>query len=256
MTTRLGRLAIIVALLTGGCSADGRVVVGAGTTIVDSGFASELRGHFAGDLAIIGASTAEILTLADQGSVDVAVVHDPAQELAFMESHAQAERRPVFTSRFLIVGPPARVGELAGFTPAETFAAIAGSATFVSRDDGSGTHARELQLWDAAGVDPVGDWYSVTGQGMGFTLQVADQRGAFTLVEEGAFLAAEATLDLVPVLVAESGELSNPYSVILAHEPGRAFYDWLTGAAGRDAIRSANERIYGRVVYAPSGDGE
>ena len=50
--------------------------------------------------------------------------------------------------------------------------------TFVSRGDESGTHTKELGLWKTAGIEPAGDWYIESGQGMGATLQIAAEKAA------------------------------------------------------------------------------
>jgi tungstate transport system substrate-binding protein len=235
------------------CGGQDRVIVGAGTSIVDSGFIGEVAGDFSGDVSIVGGATAELLELAAQGSVSVAIVHDEVQELAFMAAHPDAERRPVFASKFLIVGPPDLVASSSGQSAVDVFAEIAANDwTFVTRDDKSGTHVRELAIWGQAGMSPAAESYVATGQGMGFTLQVADQRDGFTLVEAGAYLAAADTLSLEPVLLAPSDDLLNRYSAILVDEDGREFFDWLTSPEGVAAVVAANEELFGEVVYAPS----
>jgi len=251
------RLIFVVALATavGACSAGERVIVGAGTTLVDSGFMSTLEAEFGDEISVVAGSTAEILELAYQGAISVAIVHDERQELEYVAAHPETSRSAVFASRFLIVGPPPNVAPLAGGPAAEILAFVASQGiTFVSRSDGSGTHARELALWAAAGVAPGGDWYVETGQGMGLTLQVADQRQAFTLVEAGAFLAARDTIDLRPVELADPDQLTNPYHALVVNGAGNGFVQWLTSAAGRAAIERANESTFGTQVYVPSDD--
>ena len=236
------------------CGGRDRVVVGAGTSIVDSGFIGAVAADFTGDVSIVGGATAELLELAAQGSVDMAIVHDEVQELAYMAAHSDAERRSVFASRFLVVGPSELVATVSGQSAAAVFAEIvANDWTFVTRDDHSGTHVRELEIWEQAGIVPAGEWYVATGQGMGFTLQVADQRNAFTLVEEGVYLEAAGTLSLEAVPLAPGEELLNPYSAILVDESGRDFFEWLTSPAGAAAVGVANNELFGEMVYVPDG---
>lgn len=233
------------------------MVVGAGTTTIDSGLMVALEAEFASELSVVGGSTAEALQLAEQGAVSVAVVHDEAQELAFMASHPEARRAAAFVSSFLLVGPADQVAAMAAVDPAEAFAEIAANGwTFVTRDDESGTHSRELAIWDQAGVAPGGDWYLATGQGMGFTMQVADQRSGFTLVEEGAYLAAAATLQLVPVALDDSPLLTNRYSIIQVDPLGNEFFEWLTGPDGQRAVAAASERLFAAPVYRPSAESQ
>lgn len=261
---RLAGLILTALLLAAGCgsSASERVITAAGTTLVDSGFLNELAKRYevanaAADLSIVGESTRQILELGRRGGADLLITHAPDAEQAFLAEGDTVAYALVFTSRFLLVGPPEQARELGGLTAPEALVRIADEGqTFVSRGDGSGTHIAELQLWDAAGVDPSAEpWYDETGQGMGLTLQVADQRSAWVLAEHGAFLAAEATVSLRPVTL--SSDPANPYhATVIAGDASSVavdFVDWLATPEGRRAIVDVNEMLFGRVVYTPPG---
>ncbi len=256
------KLRLFVAVMTAvamlaGCSGSDRVLVGAGTTTVDSGIMGNIESRFTGDFSVVGGSTAELLESAAQGALDVVIVHDERQERAFVAEHPDAVASAVFASRFLLVGPEALVTQIDAQSPAAAFAEIANRGwAFVTRADGSGTHAREMAIWAQSGVEPAGNWYIATGQGMGFTLQVADQRSAFTLVEEGAFRAAQSTLTLAAIDLPDDSDLVNPYTAILVADAGRPFFEWLIGAEGRAAILAANDEVFATVIYQPSQDGE
>ena len=244
------RRGALLFLLLAACGGGERVIVGAGTTTVDSGFMAELERAYGEEVSIVPGSTAELLELAAQGAVDVVIVHDEAQEMAFMADHSEAVRAEAFTSSFLLVGPADQVDRLAVNSAAETLEAIsANQLTFVTRADGSGTHSREQALWRQAGVDPTGDWYVATGQGMGLTLQVADQRDGFTLVELGVFESVVGTIDLVPVAVPNDGSLDNPYSLILVSAAGSGFFNWLVSDEGAAGVAAANDAVFGSDVY-------
>ena len=243
--------AVAVGALVSGCGPSDRVLVGAGTTVVDSGLAGQLIGGFDGSVSVVGGSTAELLLLADRGELALVIVHDPAQEAAFMGNHPAAQRVPLFSSDFLIVGPREQAATLTASTADALFAEIAERGlSFVSRGDGSGTYAKELELWGSAtGSVPSGaPWYSATGQGMGFTLQVADQSDAFTLVERGAFLAAANTIDLVPISL-DDPTLINPYSAILVDPSAGPLFDWLQGDQAAAKLRTINQALFGEDVY-------
>jgi len=246
---RRGWLVLVVVLLTA-CSGGDRVVVGAGTTTVDSGFMAALEDQYGSEVSIVAGSTAELLELAAQGSVDVVIVHDERQELNFMANHAGARRAAAFESQFLLVGPAELVDSITAGSAVDAMGAIAGAGyTFVTRDDGSGTHSRELALWAAAGVTPDGAWYIATGQGMGLTLQIADQLEAFTLVEAGVYASASDIIDLVPIPLEESGDLRNPYSVISVSEPAIDFFMWLAGESGARGVAAADAAVFAEPIY-------
>jgi len=259
----------IIALLVGAaltaaaCGADSeRVVVAAGTTIVDSGFIEALIDEYPGDgsFSIVAASSREGFALADGGAADMLFTHLVEVEDGYVAAHPDAWQSAVFESRFLVVGPPGQTVIQPGTEVVDGFSAIAaGEAPFVSRSDGSGTAARERAIWDLAVIEPAGQpWYTETGQGMGFTLQVTDQRDAFTLVEGGSFFAEASVLSLEEVSLTASPDelLSNPYRMTLADpsqiEAGRDLFSWVISDEGRAAMVRVNEELYGRVVYAPS----
>lgn len=259
----MNRLAssLVVVLLLAACGGAGnRVIVAAGTTLVDSGFVDEVvaayeTSHPDAHVSVIGESTAQVLELGRSGGADVLMVHAPRLEEAFVEAGEADSRQPLFASRFLLVGPAEEVGRYAGRPAAEVMRSLAAAQErFVSRSDGSGTHEVERELWAEAGVVPDGqDWYVETGQGMGLTLQVADQQDAFTLAELGAYLAAQATLDLLPVETSDT--LENPYSIIVVRDAPPAALDlaaWLVSADGSTAIEEVNQALFGQVVYQPA----
>ncbi len=163
---------------------------------------------------------------------------------------------------FVIVGPqgdPAGVRRLAA---AEALRRIAAAqAVFASRGDDSGTHKRELGLWNSAGVDVTaasGTWYRETGSGMGATLNTAAAMDAYALTDRGTWLAFrnKGTLE---VLVENDPALLNQYGVILVNPdrhphvkaaPGQAFIDWLLSEEGQAAIGSF--RINGQPAFIPN----
>ncbi len=257
-------LAVAVTLASCGGTSPDRVVVAAGTTLVDSGLLDAIVERYEEErprteLSVVGESTLHVLELGRRGGADLLLTHAPLAEEAFVADGLAASRRPVLCSRFLLAGPPDRAKVLAGLTAAEALRRLAGERwTFVTRADGSGTHAREVELWGEAGLDPTGaEWYVETGLGMGPTLQVADQRRAFTLAEIGAFRAAEEDLSLVEVRLraGEPGRLDNPYSAIVVEgeqaSAAGAFVDWLQSPQGQEVIVTVNEELFGEVLYAP-----
>ncbi len=264
---RLVAFAVAVTVFASACASSGaadRIVVAAGTTVVDSGLVDELIAAYrraypsAPRFSVVAAGSTEVLALGERGAADLLISHLPAAEERFVADHPQAEVRPIFASRFVLVGPPGQGVVPSGTTPIGAFTAIAAAgARFVSRADRSGTHERERDIWRRVGIDPTGrPWYLETGQGMGFTLQVADQRGAFTLSELGAFRRASGTLGLVVVELRDPERLlANPYRAIVvdpaATPAASAFVEWLAGPNGRSAIVDANQELFAEVVYAP-----
>jgi tungstate transport system substrate-binding protein len=245
------------------CTGGPREIVLASTTSVeDSGLFGALLPAFRAThpeyrLRVIAVGSGEALRLAARGDADLVIAHSPAAEAEFMAAGHGESRRPIMHNDFVIVGPAG--GPAAGCASSEAaraFACIAeNGASFVSRGDDSGTHARELELWRAAGVEPGGAWYVKAGLGMGDVLMMASEKGAYTLADRATYLTLKGNLAL-DVLVEGDSALHNAYSVIVAagaadREGARAFADWLTSAEGQSAIGAFGVARFGRALFTP-----
>ena len=246
-----------------GCSPDEtRVTVVAGTTLVDGRLLERVTADYEARrpdvrLSVVGAPTARALALAEAGSADVTITHDPSLEERFISEGRAELAAEVFSSRFILAGPRRASAALRGLTAADAFGRIAEHGhLFVSRADGSGTHQVEREIWDRAGLDPAGrEWYVETRQGMGLTLQVASQKEAFVLVELSVFLTAEETIGLVDAALDPVG-LENPYRAMAVKgspvtDESLAFVEWLGSQGGREAVRRANLELYGTEIFEP-----
>src|SRR3989454_2394210 len=139
----------------------------------------------------IAVGTGQALALAARGEADVVLAHAPGLEKKYVADGKMLNRRLVMYNDFVIIGPaddPAKVKGTKKATDAMRAIAATGSR-FVSRGDSSGTHALERALWKLAGLEPQAGWYIESGQGMGATLGIADDRKAYTLTDRGTYLA-------------------------------------------------------------------
>lgn len=207
----------------------------------------------------ITAGSGQALRLGREGDVDVLLTHAPAAEREFVEQGYALERHAVMYNDYILVGPatdPAAVANAA--TPAKAFIQIhTAAARFISRGDNSGTHRKELALWQRAKRQPQGDWYINAGTGMGQTLLLASDKQAYTLSDRGTWLAFKERLNLVPLFQASSA-LRNPYHVLAVnpdmHPTVRAdlaaqYILFLTGPAGQTII--ADYKIEGQSLFHP-----
>lgn len=254
---------LAVAVFTGCAPPGARVTVAAGTTLVDGRLLELVTADYEAvrpsvQLSVVGAPSARALALAEAGSADVTITHDPDLEERFISEGRAELAAEVFSSRFILAGPRPASRALRGLTAAEALGRIAEQGhLFVSRADGSGTHQVERGIWDRIGLDPTGrEWYVQTRQGMGLTLQVASQRDAFVLVELSVFLTAQETTGLADAELDPVG-LENPYRAMAAKgspvvEEARAFVEWLGSRSGRESVRRANLELYGAQVFEPS----
>lgn len=203
------------------------------TSLYDTGLLDYLKPKFEAkyniDLLITSQGTGKAIQLAEAGDADVLLVHSPSSEMAFLEDGYGLNRRSFAYNYFEIVGPADDPAGIKDMSPEDAFKTIltmgkAGNAKvmFVSRGDGSGTHTAEQKIWSNAGykyatdVEKSGKWYIEAGKGMGETLQMASEKDAYTLTDEGTFLAYKSKLDLVP-LVTKGSSLMNVYSVMTVY---------------------------------------
>lgn len=184
----------------------------------------------------------EALELGRRGDVDILIVHAPLAEQRFVDAGHATRRIPLMANDFIIAGPaddPA--GVRAARDPADALRRIASRGhPFVSRGDSSGTHEREMTLWEQAGSVPERPWYLESGQGQATTLQIASERQAYAFTDRATFDVLADILDLVP-LVDDHPSLVNPYSIIVpvrAAHPAEAdvLVGWLTSDEARAVI--------------------
>ena len=177
------------------------------------------------------------------------------------------ERVQVAYNDFIIVGPAEDPAGIKGDKSAtDVFKKItAKGAVFVSRADDSGTNKAELAIWKAAGINPKGQpWYVETGQGMGETLTITDQKLGYTLSDRATFVTREGTLKLV-ILVEGDKALFNQYGVIVVNPARHAnlklntigaedFVEFLTSKKGQTLIGSYKKN--GVVLFHPNASGQ
>ncbi len=164
---------------------------------------------------VVAVGTGKALKLGAAGDADLVLVHARAAEEAFLAAGTGLRREDIMFNHFEILGPADDPAKIQGLDPGKALQAIAASGhRFVSRSDDSGTHQRELALWESTGGRP--DWpeYIETGQGMGSTLVIADELQAYILCDRGTYLHFRSKIELVP-LVSNSPALENPYGAIV-----------------------------------------
>jgi tungstate transport system substrate-binding protein len=274
MTARRWAAAILVTALVAvtGCgsdsrssasttSASGQMVMATTTSTRDTGLLDTLVPAFekAGNCSVktVAVGSGQALDLGARGQADVLLVHSPDAERTFMKQGHGSTRRAVMHNDFVLVGPPSDPAKTANAGGIEqAMRAIARTTSpFASRADESGTNAKELKLWQQADLTPSGSWYIKTGQGMGPTLVIADQKDAYTLSDRGTFLATK-NLDS-KILVEGDPQLQNPYHVIVVKHAGtnvgcaKAFSDWITSAPTQKLIGQFGKRQYGEALFHP-----
>ena len=216
-------------------------------------------------VSVIAVGTGQSLALGENGDADVVLVHARALEDAFMEASHGVRREDVMYNDFIILGPADDPAGIAGLTDAgEAMSLIAESeSTFVSRGDQSGTHTKELSVWEAAGVEPAGDWYISSGQGMGDVLTMANEQLAYTLSDRATYLAFTQQGIELEILVEGDPVLFNPYGVIAVNpnkgphiqvDLANQFIDWIVSLPVQEMIAEFGVEEFGQPLFVPDSE--
>jgi tungstate transport system substrate-binding protein len=257
--------ALVLVLPAGAQAPASTVILSTTTSTQDSGLLDVLvpmferkSGH---TVKTISVGTGQALALAARGEADVTLAHAPSLEKKYVAEGKMTNRRLVMYNDFVIIGPeddPARIkGEKTAMAALRKIAAT--GSRFVSRGDKSGTHSLELALWKQAGVTPAAPWYIESGQGMGATLGIADDRKAYTITDRATLLAFRKRIRLV-TMVDGDRPLLNIYSVMEvnpANGPrvnaagGKAFADFMVTPEVQAVIETFGVDRYGQPLFVP-----
>jgi tungstate transport system substrate-binding protein len=249
------------------------------TSTADSGLLDAIVPDFEqrhnADVQIVAVGTGQALKLGENGDADVMLVHARTREDEFVANGFGVNRQDVMYNDFVVVGPQDDPAGVAGASSAaDAFAKIAASSgMFASRGDESGTFTKEQSIWAATGVTPTADlaWYKSLGQGMGETLTIANELGAYTLSDRGTFLSQRDNLPDLKILVggdtiAQNNDktLRNPYGVIAVnperHQGVNAvlaeqFIEWITSAETQQHIAEFGQEQFGQPLFYPVAAG-
>jgi tungstate transport system substrate-binding protein len=247
-----------------GASAAKSLILATTTSTQDSGLLDDLLPAFTADtgwqVKPLAVGSGQAIELGRRGEADVLLVHSPEAEAKFVAEGSAGQRRLVMHNDFVIAGPPSDPAGIKGVPAAQAMKNIATAhAGFISRGDESGTHAREKQLWQQAGLTPGSAWYRSTGQGMGATLRVASETSAYTLTDRATYLAQKNGLALD--ILNEGGKaLLNIYHVIemttragdrVQPDGAKAFADWMVGTRAQDMIGRFGVDKAGQPLFTP-----
>lgn len=262
--------ALVVVMLSAGSPATAaeqkNLILATTTSTQDTGLLDVLNpmfekktGYFVKTIAV---GSGQAMAMGSKGEADVLLVHSPAAEKKFMAEGNGVSRKIVMHNDFIIVGPPSDPAGIRGMkSAAEAFKQIAAKgAIFLSRGDNSGTHAKELTIWKAAGINPEGQkFYQQTGLGMGQTLNVAAEKKTYTLADRGTYLSLKKNLGM-DILVEADKVLLNVYHVIDVNpvkwpkvnaKGAKAFADFMVSREAQAIIAKFGVDKYGSPLFFP-----
>jgi len=233
------------------------------TSVRDTGLLDVLSDAFQKDgkytLKAVAVGSGQAMQLGKTGEADILWVHSPDDEKQFVEEGYGTDRTTFMYNDFVILGPAQDPAKVKGVKKAaDAFKKIAAAkAPFISRGDKSGTHKKELRIWDAAKVKPAADKYIEAGQGMAATLTLADEKNAYALVDRSTYLSMKSKIGLV--IVSEGDDaLLNRYSLILVNPAkfpkvnaagARAFFDFVLSKPAKEMVEKFGQDKYGKQLF-------
>ena len=259
---------LAVLATSGAFAADRSMILATTTSVRDSGLLENLLPAFTEQTGIkvrvIAVGTGAALRMGREGNADLLLTHAPASEQELVSEGIVTRRTPFMENFFVIAGPASDpAGVSAATSPEDAIRRIIESdAGWVSRADDSGTHKRETELFQAAGLDPEmkGDRIVRTGTGMGLSLQVAGQRRSYILCDIGTFLAFKERVDLV-AHSKPATSLRNTYSILqldsarferpLHSSEAEALAKFLAAPETQRRIADFGTQRFGRALFTP-----
>lgn len=250
----------------------GTIILATTTSTKDSGLLDEILPEFTAETGwevdVVSVGSGEAMQMGMDGEADVLLVHSPASEAEYVANgHADEDgRMDVMYNDFVVVGPeedPAGVAENAGDDAIAAFEAIMeNEATFVSRADDSGTHKKELSIWEKAELTPAGAWYVEAAAGMGDVINMTNEKLGYTLADRATWLNVGGDTELKIVCEKDpSGVLNNQYGVIcvnpeknenINNEGAKAFQNWIVSEATQKLIGEYGVEEYGEALFIPN----
>jgi tungstate transport system substrate-binding protein len=241
-------VAVVLAVFAACARAPDTLHMSTTTSVENSGLLNAILPEFERasgvDVQPIAVGSGRALAILERGDTDVALTHDPDAEQALLDRGAIGRYRKLMYNDFVLAGPaadPARIREAPDALDAMRRIAASG-ASFASRADSSGTHAREQRLWRDAGAQPQGKALIETGSSMAATLRVASERSAYVLTDRATLLQLQSSLRL-EILDEDDPQYLNTYAVLTrtglsGHRLANAdrLFDWLTSGNGRELI--------------------
>jgi tungstate transport system substrate-binding protein len=258
------------------------LIVSTTTSLYETGVLDELKtmfetAHPEYNVSFISQGTGLAIETAKRGDADMILVHSPSQERGFLESGSGVNRKIFAYNFFIVVGPETDPAGIAGMGPIDALINIreegqAGNALWVSRGDNSGTHSKEKSLWAATGLDldkikteatggSDGTWYIEAGAGMTATLQLADEKMAYTLTDVATYLKNYKNGNIELVKVVDSGkDTLNVYSAIVCDpdtnprgmfEGSMTFLRFLLSDEAQAMLVTYGEEEFGSTLFKP-----
>ena len=246
-------IALCLIVLSSPILARDYLIIQSTTSTVSTGLLEYLGETFFKETGIeirtVGVGTGQAIKNATRGDADILLVHSKKDEMKFVEEGLGIKRHDLMYNEFIIVGPkndPAKIKNLKDLKPILKILS-SGNFKFISRNDNSGTHKKEVSLWSKFNFNfEEKGWYVKTGSGMISTLNIASEMNAYTITDRATWITFK-NKNFLEILFEGDENLFNPYGIIVLNpenyphvelEKSNQFINWLLSTQGKNLIKN------------------
>ena len=202
-------------------SAKNKIIIASTTSTYDSGLLKALNKQFSRKynilVQVLSLGTGQAIRTAKDGNVEILLVHHTPSEIKFMNDGYGIERQEIMYNDYVLVGPKKDKDKCIS-VQRKLEKIYKNQKLFISRGDDSGTHRKELELWEATNVELNSNSksYLSVGQGMGNTLLITNEKKGYTLSDRSTWIAFNKRENL-KIVCEDFPPLFNQYGIILVN---------------------------------------
>ena len=237
-----------------------KIIVASTTSTYDTGLLNLLNDKFYEKfnirVQVLSLGTGQAIRTAKDGNAEILLVHHKPSEIEFMNNGYGEERYEIMYNDYVLVGPKSDDGNCKSVQ--HKLEEIHNNKfLFISRGDDSGTHRKELEMWNLANINinKNKEWYLSVGQGMGSTLLISNEKKAYTLSDRSTWIAFNNREDL-KIVCENFPPLFNQYGIILVnsslnnnlnYEDAKKYIDWFKTSEVKELIN--NFKAKGKQLF-------
>ena len=237
-----------------------KIIVASTTSTYDTGLLNLLNDKFYENfnikVQVLSLGTGQAIRTAKDGNAEILLVHHKPSEIEFMNNGYGEERYEIMYNDYVLVGPKNDDGNCKSVQ--HKLEEIHNNKfLFISRGDDSGTHLKELEMWDLANINinKNKEWYLSVGQGMGSALLISNEKKAYTLSDRSTWIAFNNREDL-KIVCEDFPPLFNQYGIILVnpslnknlnYEDAKKYINWFKTSEVKELIN--NFKAKGKQLF-------
>ena len=239
---------------------ENKIIIASTTSTYDTGLLNLLNEEFYKKyevrVQVLSLGTGQAIRTAKDGNAEILLVHHKPSEIEFMNDGYGIERHEIMYNDYVLVGPK-NDNDLCKSVQQKLEQIYINQYLFISRGDDSGTHRKELEMWDLTNikVNRNKNWYLSVGQGMGSTLLIANEKKAYTLSDRSTWIAFNNRQNL-KIVCEDFPPLFNQYGIILVntklnknlnYKDAKKYIDWFKTAEVKKLIN--NFKAKGKQLF-------